>query len=157
MQPLWICFTVTFNIAVWTLVFVTTCFLLALTVLARFFLVSFRCLFGLSFAASKKDNDVQKEKLCFAAVPLILKKFGIRRQSDMGYISNLAAKTTCISKASHIPHQSCVPPLLIWKKYLCHKPQLSPLWKSKILRKAMKSLKRQETDGCLPNGEGPHD
>lgn len=73
MRQVWICLTVMFNTVVWT-AFVTTCFLLDLTVFSRYFLISFRCLLGLSFTASKKDDDdcsVQKEKLCFATVPLI--------------------------------------------------------------------------------------
>lgn len=64
-------------------------------VFARFSHVSFKCLLGLSFPRSKKDDEdcsVQKEKLCFAAVPLILEKFGIRRQAGMGCISKLAVK-----------------------------------------------------------------
>lgn len=51
---------------------------------ARFSQVSFKCLLGLGFSRSKKDEEegsVQKEKLCFAAVLLILEEIWNQKAS----------------------------------------------------------------------------
>lgn len=109
--PLWVCHTVVFHTLVWAPVFVTSCFLLALSLrvilpqewLARFSHVSSKYLLGLSFPRSQKEDCLlQKEKLCFATVPLIGKKIGIRRQVGVCCISKLAAKATD-------SHMSCRP------------------------------------------------
>lgn len=51
---------------------------------ARFSQVSLECLLGLGFPRSKNDEEegsVQKEKLCFAAVPLILEEIWNQKAS----------------------------------------------------------------------------
>lgn len=78
-------------------------------VFTRFSHVSFNCLIELIFPRSKKDDEdcsVQKEKLCFVAVPLILEEIWNQKASWHGLYFQVGSEShrfTHISKASHFP------------------------------------------------------
>lgn len=92
-------------------------------VFARFSHVSFKCLLGLSFPRSKKDDEdcsVQKEKLCFAAVPLILEEIWNQKASWHGLYFQAGCEShgfTHILKANHF-----LPPWGNEKTILCGTP-----------------------------------
>lgn len=97
-------------------------------VFARFPHVSFKCLLGLSFLKPKKDDEdcsVQKEKLCFAAVPLILEEIWSQKASWHGLYFQAGYEShgfTHILKANHFSppevmrKQACASPLLALQK-----------------------------------------